>query len=72
MSEAVKKEEVKKEEPKTDSLSSSALVDKVYSPIKGNIIKLESVKDEAFSSGAMGKGIAIEPKKVKYMLLLTV
>ncbi|PPS20802.1 PTS transporter subunit IIABC [Brachyspira murdochii] len=66
-SETVKQEE-KKEEPAADKKSenkASSLVDKVYTPIQGNIIKLESVKDEAFSSGAMGKGIAIEPKEGK-------
>ena len=57
-----KKEEVKEEVKKSDSLS---LVDKVYAPIKGNIVKLESVEDEAFSSGAMGKGIAIDPAEGK-------
>ena len=57
-----KKEEVKEEVKKEDSLS---LVDKVYAPIKGNIVKLENVEDEAFSSGAMGKGIAIEPTEGK-------
>ena len=62
------KQEEKKEEHEADKKSenkTSALVDKVYAPIQGNIIKLESVKDEAFSSGAMGKGIAIEPKEGK-------
>ncbi|NOU77510.1 PTS beta-glucoside transporter subunit EIIBCA [Paenibacillus sp. LMG 31459] len=33
----------------------------VVSPLKGQIIPLSSVDDAAFSSGAMGKGIAIEP-----------
>lgn len=59
---AEEKKEEKKEAVKT---SSSSAAYKVYAPIKGNIIKLESVKDEAFSSGAMGKGIAIEPKEGK-------
>ncbi|ADG72180.1 PTS transporter subunit IIABC [Brachyspira murdochii] len=62
------KQEEKKEEPAADKKSenkAAALVDKVYAPIQGNIVKLESVKDEAFSSGAMGKGIAIEPKEGK-------
>ncbi|PCG20977.1 PTS transporter subunit IIABC [Brachyspira sp. G79] len=67
-SETVKQEE-KKEEPSADkkeeNKETTSLVDKVYAPIKGNIVKLESVKDEAFSSGAMGKGIAIEPKEGK-------
>ena len=44
---------------------SNELVDTVYAPIKGNIVKLEDVKDEAFSSGAMGKGIAIDPAEGK-------
>ncbi|EKV57261.1 PTS transporter subunit IIABC [Brachyspira hampsonii] len=63
--ETVKQEEKKEENKKSENKASSSSVDKVYSPIKGNIIKLESVKDEAFSSGAMGKGIAIEPTEGK-------
>lgn len=35
----------------------------VYSPIEGKIIPLESVNDSVFSSGMLGKGIAIEPSK---------
>ena len=34
---------------------------KITSPLKGTIIALGEVKDEAFASEAMGKGIAIEP-----------
>ena len=33
----------------------------VASPLDGNIVPLSEVKDEAFSSGMMGQGIAIEP-----------
>ncbi len=33
----------------------------VFSPLKGDVIALSQVKDEAFSTGALGKGIAIEP-----------
>ncbi|WP_322922978.1 beta-glucoside-specific PTS transporter subunit IIABC [Paenibacillus campi] len=33
----------------------------VFSPMKGDVIALSQVKDEAFSTGALGKGIAIEP-----------
>lgn len=33
----------------------------VSSPIKGEVVPLESVRDEVFSSGAMGKGLAILP-----------
>ena len=33
----------------------------IYAPANGKVIPLSEVKDEVFSSGAMGKGIAIEP-----------
>ncbi len=33
----------------------------VGSPMRGNVIALSTIKDEAFSTGAMGKGVAIEP-----------
>ncbi|ANF94982.1 beta-glucoside-specific PTS transporter subunit IIABC [Paenibacillus bovis] len=33
----------------------------IASPLRGKIVPLTSVPDEAFSSGAMGSGIAIEP-----------
>ncbi|MEK3708184.1 beta-glucoside-specific PTS transporter subunit IIABC [Paenibacillus sp. FSL R7-0198] len=33
----------------------------VFSPIEGTIVELSEVPDPAFASGAMGKGIAIEP-----------
>ena len=36
-------------------------VKEVKSPISGKVIELEKVDDPVFSSGAMGKGIAIEP-----------
>ncbi|MDF9842250.1 MULTISPECIES: beta-glucoside-specific PTS transporter subunit IIABC [unclassified Paenibacillus] len=37
----------------------------VSSPLKGEVIALSDVKDEAFSTGALGKGIAIEPAEGK-------
>ncbi|GMA69030.1 PTS beta-glucoside transporter subunit EIIBCA [Leuconostoc litchii] len=37
----------------------------VIAPISGTIIPLESVKDQVFASGAMGKGIAIVPNDDK-------
>lgn len=36
-------------------------VNVIKSPISGKVIELEKVDDPVFSSGAMGKGIAIEP-----------
>lgn len=37
----------------------------VSSPIKGTVIELSEVKDEAFASEALGKGVAIEPSEGK-------
>lgn len=37
----------------------------VASPLKGSVVALENVKDEVFSTGAMGKGIAVEPAEGK-------
>ena len=34
----------------------------ILSPVAGEVIALDQVKDEAFASGAMGKGIAVYPK----------
>lgn len=39
----------------------AAASQEVYSPIEGKIVDLAEVPDPAFASGAMGKGIAIEP-----------
>ncbi len=36
---------------------------KLFAPIVGEVIELKDVADEVFSSGAMGPGIAIIPKK---------
>lgn len=35
----------------------------IISPISGTLIPLEEIEDGAFSSGALGKGIAIEPSE---------
>lgn len=37
----------------------------LVSPLKGEVKPLSEVKDEAFSTGALGKGIAIEPAEGK-------
>ncbi len=39
--------------------------DKLVAPLNGTIVPLKDVKDEVFSSGSMGKGVAIEPKDGK-------
>lgn len=51
------------ENTSSNNKSEGVKVDTVYSPIKGKIVKLKDVLDEAFSSGAVGKGIAIEPSE---------
>ncbi len=33
----------------------------VYSPLEGNVMDLANVKDDVFSSGMLGQGVAIEP-----------
>lgn len=48
--------------PTTTKIKSTESKDEtIYSPIDGQCLPLSEVKDSAFSSGAMGKGIAIVP-----------
>ena len=57
-------EPVKKQ--KTSDVSAAASAGgAVASPVKGDIVALGDVKDEVFSTGAMGKGIAVEPAEGK-------
>jgi PTS system beta-glucosides-specific IIC component len=42
-----------------------ARLEVIGSPLKGEVKPLSEVKDEAFSSGSLGKGIAIEPTEGK-------
>ena len=37
--------------------------DTISSPMKGNVIPLSTIKDDAFAKGALGKGLAIQPKE---------
>jgi PTS system beta-glucosides-specific IIC component len=55
------KEEVQKAKEETPLVKQEIVV----SPVKGEVRPLSEVKDEAFSSGALGKGIAIEPTEGK-------
>ena len=53
------------EAPKTIPTTSSTQLTSdtaIVSPVAGEVIALDQVKDEAFASGAMGKGIAVYPK----------
>ena len=38
---------------------------KITSPIKGEVMTLSSIEDEAFASGLLGKGVAISPSEGK-------
>ncbi|MGG7214727.1 beta-glucoside-specific PTS transporter subunit IIABC [Clostridium nigeriense] len=60
------KENVLKNENK-DVIKSTELISKevIISPVKGEVLPLEMVKDEVFSKGLLGKGIAIEPSEGK-------
>ncbi|AEB28880.1 sucrose-specific phosphotransferase system, enzyme IIBCA [Carnobacterium sp. 17-4] len=49
-------------QPDSDELLVSDDDMKILSPIKGQVIPLSEVEDEVFSSGALGKGIAIYPE----------
>ena len=37
----------------------------MVAPLNGQVVPLSEVKDEVFSSGSMGKGVAIEPQEGK-------
>lgn len=56
-----------KEEITQDTTKASELISKevIVSPIKGDVLPLSEVKDEVFSAGLLGKGVAIEPKEGK-------
>jgi PTS system beta-glucosides-specific IIC component len=45
--------------------SSAAKGGAIAAPVTGNVIALSDVKDEAFSTGALGQGLAIEPSEGK-------
>ena len=41
--------------------NNGAIAMKFYSPADGNVVPLTEVSDQAFSSEALGKGIAVKP-----------
>lgn len=57
--------EVKEDKIEVSVQSLKEVEKEIKNPITGKVIALEDVKDPVFSSGAMGKGIAIEPKDNK-------
>lgn len=60
-----KEDETVQEAKEIDSKSELIKQETVVSPLKGEVRSLYEIKDEAFSKGALGKGIAIEPKEGK-------
>lgn len=54
-----------KVEVSTQSLKEVEKEIEIKNPITGKVIALENIEDPVFSSGAMGKGVAIEPKDNK-------
>ncbi|WYP26422.1 beta-glucoside-specific PTS transporter subunit IIABC [Alkalihalobacillus sp. FSL W8-0930] len=50
--------------PKTEN-TTSANEETVAAPMNGTILKLSEVPDDVFASGAMGKGVAIQPSEGK-------
>lgn len=57
-----------KEEPTFETITETTIaVDSmtINSPINGEMIELSQVKDEAFSSGMLGQGVAFEPSEGK-------
>jgi PTS system beta-glucosides-specific IIC component len=51
--------------PAAGGTAASAGDKTVAAPVKGQVVQLADVKDEVFSSEAMGKGVAIEPAEGK-------
>lgn len=64
------KDDVQEEEVEENDKVSLNKTSEIKSPLVGDLVKLENVKDGAFSKGALGKGTAILPTVVKYVLHL--
>lgn len=59
------KEDVVEEKPIVKATGDKALMDKaqIITPIEGKVVALDTIQDQTFASGVMGKGIAILPEK---------
>lgn len=62
---SMEKEMLMENDSKVESNSSSVKGEGIASPLTGIVKQLSEVKDQVFSSGAMGKGIAIIPEEGK-------
>lgn len=54
-----------KDEEIEEVTKKESLDEKVFSPLKGQLKKLSETEDEAFASGALGKGVVIIPSEGK-------
>lgn len=54
-----------KKDAKAEASAAENNEEVVHAPLSGKLLALEQVPDEVFSSGAMGKGLAIEPNENK-------
>ncbi|MGG1592759.1 beta-glucoside-specific PTS transporter subunit IIABC [Terribacillus saccharophilus] len=54
-----------KKDAKAEASAAENNEEVVHAPLSGKLLTLEQVPDEVFSSGAMGKGLAIEPNENK-------
>lgn len=64
---AVESQIFEKETKKGSESSGKSLFSQleIASPVKGKVLKLEAIKDDAFASGVLGKGAAIIPEEGK-------
>lgn len=60
-----KDEETSVENSKVENKKEKASEEIIYSPLKGELKNLSETEDEAFASGALGKGVVIVPKEGK-------
>jgi PTS system beta-glucosides-specific IIC component len=66
-----KDEEAKTQNSGVNKADSLVKQETIVSPLKGEVKPLSEVKDEAFSKGVLGKGIAIEPKEGRVVAPIT-
>ncbi|MDF7682344.1 beta-glucoside-specific PTS transporter subunit IIABC [Lactobacillus sp. ESL0679] len=57
--------EIDKDVATCDAPKASVTPEDVIAPLAGKVVDLKDVKDQVFSSGAMGQGVAIEPSEGK-------
>jgi len=63
---SINKDQSTEKEKATNQVAATKIEQEVVvSPLKGEVKTLSEVKDEAFSSGALGLGVAIEPSEGK-------